>query len=972
MIGTRRTVRPLAALLACLLAGRALEARAQVPDAPPPVELERPGPPPREDFEVDANEDGAPDGWYNLRDARFARGGVGASTSRCLRFENRRPGREARASRAFGVDGRVHQAIVVGLWVRLPEQVRSGERVGQDPGLLIDFFGEGLKTLRRGLMGSWSSKDLGTGWVFVSKRLPIPPDTRDAILSVGLQGATGVLEIDAMTFELIPNEIERSTSLVLNGDFELGDPTPFAWSVERGAGRSFPGFRSQSALELDSSGSKALTLLARPVASLGRLEVRLMAKASRLRGSGGAVAGLFFLDATGVPVGSEVRGIPLLRWGGSHDWRPFQASAAVPPGAVRAVLQFEKLDATGVLSVDDVRITSAPGDEGQTWTPYRVELDTRGWHPVEPSLAIEPGSALDASTWFGPVRPAGSSGLVGVSRGRLHFGGGQGQRARFFGAAFLPPTAFLDPGRADGLIDRLARSGVNLVRLGELDAPLGPGRSLFDDTRDDTQGIDPLALEHFDHLVAGLKARGIHVAVELHAQRRFREGDKLGALGPVPPGGGPSAGFEPLIAREIKSAAEELLGHVNKETGTPLRDDPALAWVTLSGEISLFNLIDDPTTMPPASAANLRATLQRTASGVGRRGWQALETAHWRSIAEALRDSGVKAPIASVAHWRREPEFNAAVTAPGFDLVDDRLFWVPRPFADPDTRSMLWERDGGLVALAAPKRKADQPYVVGQWCAQTSGAWALTHEAADLLLASQIAVAEDWDALVRRGVFVYPVVWGSSATGTGGVENIFSVAEVINGTPQVYALLPHAASLYRRGHEPAAAEGREASPRSTPAAVPGWDPLSGRLVLDTPFTQGLAGWSNGQPAICGAVTVECDEPFAVVVASSATQQPLASTNRVLVTAVGQVVPSGFRWVDENRREVADPGFPPLLQQPIRAKVTWKREARGPVRGYVLSATGARVRTVPVQEIAGGYRLSIDGMDAGMHWELVVD
>jgi hypothetical protein len=32
-------------------------------------EIKRPPPPSLEDFEADANRDGVPDGWYNLRDA---------------------------------------------------------------------------------------------------------------------------------------------------------------------------------------------------------------------------------------------------------------------------------------------------------------------------------------------------------------------------------------------------------------------------------------------------------------------------------------------------------------------------------------------------------------------------------------------------------------------------------------------------------------------------------------------------------------------------------------------------------------------------------------------------------------------------------------------------------------------------------------------------------------------------------------
>src|SRR5439155_22045914 len=103
--------------------------------------------------------------------------------------------------------------------------------------------------------------------------------------------------------------------------------------------------------------------------------------------------------------------------------------------------------------------------------------------------------------------PAGQSGFVTVKDSRLAFS--RAGRARFLGVSLLPPTAFVERERADALADRLARSGINLVRLGDLDTALGPGRSLLDDTRDDTQAFDPEALAQLDHLVAALKARGL-------------------------------------------------------------------------------------------------------------------------------------------------------------------------------------------------------------------------------------------------------------------------------------------------------------------------------------------------------------------------------------------------------------------------------------------------------------------------------
>ena len=94
----------------------------------PEAEAPRPGPPASDDFERDEDADGLPDDWYNARDVERAQGGPVGPT--CLRFQNERPGRPARISRAFGADGRVVEALVVGLWVKVSNTI-AGERVGE-------------------------------------------------------------------------------------------------------------------------------------------------------------------------------------------------------------------------------------------------------------------------------------------------------------------------------------------------------------------------------------------------------------------------------------------------------------------------------------------------------------------------------------------------------------------------------------------------------------------------------------------------------------------------------------------------------------------------------------------------------------------------------------------------------------------------------------------------------------------------
>jgi hypothetical protein len=952
--------------LALAAAGLPPRARAEEPA------IERPPPPALEDFETDANNDGVPDGWYNLRDARLvAEGGV--IGPRFLRFENDRPGRPARLSRAFGIDGRSTEAVIIGAWVRL-ERIQAGERYGEDPGIVIDFLGAELKTASRGSLGPWRNISDGH-WTRVAKRIAVPPGTRDAIMSIGLLGAAGVMDIDGLTIDLVPSGGAETTNLIVNGDFELGDPDPASWLLDGGAHRVNPGSGSNSVLELTRAESRAMTGVALPVAQLAALELSVMVRAQNLRGSGGAVAVVFFMEEEGRILAGIDTGVLALRWGGPIvEWRLDRAVIQVPRNAARAVLQFEKTDGNGSIRLDDVKIVASPLPAAAVWNPYHAVDDVIGWMPVAPSPRIAEASALDAS--FLLDAPAGKHGFVTVRDRHLAFTGGG--RARFFGVSLLPPAAFLDRARADALVDRLARSGVNLVRLGDLDMAIGPQRSLYDDSRDDTRRLDPTALERLDHLIAALKARGIYVALELQSLRKYRAGDGVTAFASLPPGGGPAAVFDPVLAQRQFEAAEALLTHVNPETGLALNADPVLVWVTLAGEISMFDQIDNPGVLPPAMADELKTLAQKSALGQGRRFWQSLEADHWKDFATRLRRAQVRVPIAGVSHWRREPEFCAALATPGLDLIDDRLYWNPPLWVDPERCSFLFSHNGALAAGALAKRKADRPYVVGQWCHQTFGAWAHRHEAADTLLASLLAAHEGWDALIRRGVFLYPETWGANAAGTGGGEDIFQLSEALNGIPQFFSLMPHAASLMLRAGLPQPAGGSGTPHPAPPPArkvpvsrrslVPGWNPDLGRLVIDTPYTQGLAGWVGTAPAGFEKLEFKVDQPFAVVVASSVGNQPIATSRRLLVTAVARVEPTGYRWVDSWKREVADPGRPPLLQEPVRARIRWR--FKGPAKAFALDNTGARTATVPLRVTEDGVELDVNGDSPTLHWELV--
>ena len=239
------------------------------------------------------------------------------------------------------------------------------------------------------------------------------------------------------------------------------------------------------------------------------------------------------------------------------------------------------------------------------------------------------------------------------------------------------------------------------MRLGDLDAAYGPNRSLFDDARDDTKEFDPVALERLDHLIAELKKRGIYVAIELQSKRRFRVDDGVALPGLLPSGGGPAAIFDTQMGQLALESATALLGHKNMETELPLKEDPALAWVTLAGETSLFDLLDNPRALPEPYAKKLSrageaGAVERGPSvlGVGRIGPFQEDGRH---ASQGRPESPGRQCLALAARKR----VLCRLAGPGLDLIDDRVYWPPLPWASPEVRSMIWASPArGLDAIA--------------------------------------------------------------------------------------------------------------------------------------------------------------------------------------------------------------------------------------------------------------------------------
>jgi hypothetical protein len=133
---------------------------------------------------------------------------------------------------------------------------------------------------------------------------------------------------------------------------------------------------------------------------------------------------------------------------------------------------------------------------------------------------------------------------------------------------------------------------------------------------------------------------------------------------------------------------------------------------------------------------------------------------------------------------------------------------------------------------------------------------------------------------------------------------------------------------------------------------------AGVHTIDTTRTQSASGWIGGRRIELGDVTIEIDTPKATVCVSSLDGRPIAASQRLLVTAVAQVVPSPGNQL-------------PLLAQPVVGEVILRHSSSKLELAPLLgggAATGDARRVRPRSE-NGRHAFTLPH-DAPTHWFVI--
>jgi hypothetical protein len=440
-----------------------------------------------------------------------------------------------------------------------------------------------------------------------------------------------------------------------------------------------------------------------------------------------------------------------------------------------------------------------------------------------------PENLTNLSAWLD--RPAGRHGFVRAEEGRLVTDAGP---IRFWGSNLCFEACFPSRQQAERLAARLARLGINCVRLHHMDS-----RSIWGDSPDKLT-IDPKQLERLDYLIYQLKLHGVYVNINLHVSRWFGEPEGFVAREARPNYDKGLDNFEPRMIDLQKKYARDLLTHVNPYTKTAYAGEPAVAFVEISNEDALFAIwggrqLDQ---LPEPYATTFRklwnAWLRKKYDSTERLG-QAWGAGHRPKVGRAadqrleddsvsvLRRSGLNLPQAARNDfvdflWDTERDYwwgmyrflkdelgvrslvsgtqlsySPVHVQAGLDYIDAHAYWQHPRFPgrpwDPrnwDVRNVaLVNSPGGTLASLAGRQVAGMPYTVSEYNHPAPNVYA----AEGFPMIAVFGAFQSWD-----GIFAFAYSHNSDFE----PRRITSFFDIKSDTAKI-AHLPACAALFLRG-----------------------------------------------------------------------------------------------------------------------------------------------------------------------------
>ncbi len=432
---------------------------------------------------------------------------------------------------------------------------------------------------------------------------------------------------------------------------------------------------------------------------------------------------------------------------------------------------------------------------------------------------------LDISFMFEDEKPAGKHGFLKSESGKFIFE--DGTEPRFWGTLFNSATCFPSHLLAEKRAKRLAKFGINIVRMHQFDAEWAIP-NIFQFTRgkekNNTLSFDPESLDLLDYFIYCLKAEGIYIYLDLLVYRTFKQNDGVDNAAGLPPNGAkPYSIFDRQLIELQKQYNYNLFTHVNPYINLAYCDDPAIALTQITNENDMFNFQFPAEAEPYRSqlekryrewAAENNLSLQNEKisfdfkssnydTGEGCPSSEMLRFLHevqrnyCREMYEHLRSIGVKIPIAGDA-WNRGLCLLSALQ--DCDFTDSHTYWDlcgERLHNKPS----VYNRENNMLTTIAGNRCYDKPLFISEW----DMTWPHEWRAYSALQIAAAASFQDWN-----GVTIHAYRYRNTPLHQLGEDILGGIPYRRNFTtfidPAKFGLFYAAAILYRRGDVTAAEE----------------------------------------------------------------------------------------------------------------------------------------------------------------------
>lgn len=426
---------------------------------------------------------------------------------------------------------------------------------------------------------------------------------------------------------------------------------------------------------------------------------------------------------------------------------------------------------------------------------------------------------IDLSFIYENEKPAGKHGFLKTKGENFIFE--DGTEARFWGTNFNSAQNFPSHQHSEKIAKRLAKVGINLVRLHQLDAEWSTP-NIFQFTKgenlNNTQSFDPESMDRLDYLIYCLKKEGIYIYLDLLTYRRFKSGDDVENAHFLGDAAKPYSTFNKRLIELQKKFNHDIWTHKNPYTLMAYKDDPAIVLTEITNENDLFTFPHYSVKHEPYRtelenlyrewATNNNVIIDDSKVEFDPRNdinmtnfFIEMTKNYYKEMIQHMRNIGVKIPIAGTNWSRNVAHLSAQMVG---DFTDSHYYTAGEGgWRDKDgnfgNKPNLGSTNNMIPELAF-YRVQGKPFFVSEW----DNPWPNEWRAESSLLMAAIGSFQDWGGLAIHtyrytldedvDMIGKPITSGA----IGGIYYRGGVFDTFND-PAKFGLFYHAALIIRRG-----------------------------------------------------------------------------------------------------------------------------------------------------------------------------